>query len=186
MHDVTNIPNTGFSFLLHSLILRNLNFSRSWRSKSRSSGLWWHVAEYFAASIFRSPWRWRYQEPSKYQYPTSTLHGVTTRNTSTWVHLFISLPFIWTKPMKWRHFYRAFLSVRMIPRCIALWWNLIQRYSLKFFGRIGFWFILFKYFYFAWSWNWISSVFSRTALRTKNWYYHKYGAQYDQQMFTKE
>jgi hypothetical protein len=31
-----------------------------------------------------SPWRWRQHGPPKRWYPTTTLHGVTIQNTSTW------------------------------------------------------------------------------------------------------
>jgi hypothetical protein len=32
-----------------------------------------------------TPWRWKYHESLKCLYPTTTLHGVTTQKTSTWI-----------------------------------------------------------------------------------------------------
>jgi hypothetical protein len=50
--------------------------------KSRSSGLWLRVS--VVVRYHPSPWRWRDHGPLKHWCPTTTLHGVTTQNTSTW------------------------------------------------------------------------------------------------------
>jgi len=34
-----------------------------------------------------SPWRWREQSSPKRRYPTTTLHGVTTQKTTTWIFI---------------------------------------------------------------------------------------------------
>jgi len=63
-----------------------LRFSRRWSFNSRFSGLWRRVV-----LIPSSHWGWRQHGLPKLCYPTTTLHGFTTQQTSTWIWIF-SLP----------------------------------------------------------------------------------------------
>jgi hypothetical protein len=48
----------------------------------RSSGLWRRVVLCYDTT---SPWRWRQHGPPNQWYPPTTLHGVATQKTSTWL-----------------------------------------------------------------------------------------------------
>jgi hypothetical protein len=49
-------------------------------------------SENLVASIFRMKWRWRQHGPPKRRYPTTTLLGVTTQKTSTWIFIAVKTP----------------------------------------------------------------------------------------------
>jgi hypothetical protein len=67
-----------FNILLITKLLRNLRFSRQWRLKSGSCGLWPFVMLWFHRSMLPpSSERWSH-------HPTTTVHGVTTHKISTW------------------------------------------------------------------------------------------------------
>jgi len=63
----------------HMELIRDPRFSRRWRFKSRSSGLWSRV---MINDI--TAWRWRQQDPPKLWYPTTSLHCVTIQETAIW------------------------------------------------------------------------------------------------------
>jgi hypothetical protein len=78
-------PRYRLSLLRH-LSVMHLRFSRHWRSKSRSSGLWRRVVLWWDTNVSEdlspSPWRWRQHWPPKRWCPTTKLHGVTNQKTS--------------------------------------------------------------------------------------------------------
>jgi hypothetical protein len=88
-------------------------------TKSKSSGLrlrvvLWkvtNVSKDLAASIFTSPWRWRQQGPPKRWYPTTSLHGVITQKTATWISIQTPLtsPWTWEQHGPPKHWYPTIL-----------------------------------------------------------------------------
>jgi len=57
-------------------------------------GLFYHIV-YVSRKRERyavfSPWRWRQHGPPKRWYPDTTVHGITTQKTSTWIFIAVKI-----------------------------------------------------------------------------------------------
>jgi hypothetical protein len=92
----------------------------------------WNTGTYHNTTRCHNPedWRWRHHGPLKHWYPTTTLHGVTTQKTSTWIFTTVktsSLP-----SGKIYHNSQFLTGIRSVicycmqsvisRQCISFWW----------------------------------------------------------------